>query len=225
MSKLSSKEYSNINEFILLTRSQLVKKPVKSPVKKPVKKPVKSPVKKPIKKPVKKPVKKPIKSPVKKPIKKPIKSPVKKPIKKDKLSKILEKNYNKIPIHKSLNGFYTCFLKINDVKGLFLIDTGSNSTCIDKNKQKIFKIIVNNISEAFSVTNKMNISTSKKNNSIEIGKVLKNKIKLDLLDLTNVKNAVEDKKIPEISGILGNRILSSFNCLIDYEKNTLYVQK
>ena len=173
MSKLSSKEYSNINSFISRMRS---------PVKRSTS-----------------------------------------PIKRNTIDKP-EKKYNKLPLYLTRQGFYICQIKVNGVKGFFLLDTGSNSTCIDTNDQQKFKIIVNESSEAISVTNTIVISNSV-NNLIELAGVKKSNIKLDLLDLTNVKQVVEDKKVPKISGILGNKILNSFKCIIDYNKSALFIRK
>lgn len=173
MSKLSSKEYSNINSFIARMRS---------PVKRSAS-----------------------------------------PIKKNTIDKS-EKKYNKLPLFLTRQGFYICQIKINGVKGFFLLDTGSNSTCIDTMDQQKFKTIVNDSSEAVSVTNTIKINNSV-NNLLELAGVKKNNIKLDILDLTNVKQVVEDKKIPKISGILGNKILNSFKCIIDYNKSALYIRK
>tara|TARA_B110000259_G_scaffold113186_1_gene129069 strand:+ start:3925 stop:4464 length:540 start_codon:yes stop_codon:yes gene_type:complete len=155
------------------------------------------------------------------PVKKRDKSPIRKEKKRGKKS--IEDTHVKIPIYYTEQGFYICKLKINKVTGIFLLDTGSNSTCVDLHQKEKFKMISNQTKEALSVTNTITIESTG-NNEINIGGVKINEIEIDLVDLTNIKESVNDLKVSKISGILGNRLLYNFSSIIDYENNSLFVK-
>jgi predicted aspartyl protease len=153
-----------------------------------------------------------------------MRSPVKvrkSPRRKDK--QVGEK-YIKIPLILTEQGFFICEIRINKIKGLFLLDTGSNATCIDLILKNKFKITSNEISDAVSVTNSIQVETSL-NNEVSIGGIKLKNTKIDIIDLTNVKESIGDPQIKDISGILGNRILNSFNSIIKYKEKLLYIKK
>jgi hypothetical protein len=140
------------------------------------------------------------------------------------LRDIFSTDYNKVPLNLTEQGFYLCQLKINNKKGVFLLDTGSNSTCVDMKLKTTFNMYNCEETDAVSVTDTIKILTTK-DNIVEIGNKRKSNIKLDLVDLTHIRNSVRDEKVKDISGILGNRLLHEFKCLIDYSKNLLYIKK
>ena len=146
---------------------------------------------------------------------------VKSPRRKDKYN--CDK-YIKIPLVLTEQGFFICEIKVNKIKGLFLLDTGSNSTCIDLSLKNNFKIRTDQVSDAISVTSSIQVETSL-NNEVDIGGIKLKNIKLDLIDLTNVKESIDDPQIKLISGILGNRVLNSFNSIIKYKEKSLYIKK
>lgn len=139
---------------------------------------------------------------------------------KDKSSK---NKYIKVPLVLTEQGFFICEIKVNKIKGLFLLDTGSNATCIDLSLKNKFKITTDQISDAISVTNSVQVETSL-NNEVGIGGIKLKNIKLDLIDLSNVKESIDDPQIKLISGILGNRVLNSFNSVIKYKEKLLYIK-
>ena len=57
---------------------------------------------------------------------------------------------------------------------------------------------------------------------MEVGAV--KRIKLALIDLSNVNDAFESLKAPAVDGIIGADILKTGNAIIDYEKKYLYLK-
>jgi hypothetical protein len=62
-----------------------------------------------------------------------------------------------------------------------------------------------------------------KRNTIQIGK-WEDKINLISFDMNHINNALSQKKVSPIDGILGADILKKSKAVIDYESNKLYLK-
>ena len=62
-----------------------------------------------------------------------------------------------------------------------------------------------------------------KSNAIQIGK-WEDKIDLISFDMNHINNALSQKKVPPIDGILGADILKKSKAILDYKTNRLYLK-
>ena len=119
---------------------------------------------------------------------------------------------------------YLIEAKINGVNGTFILDTGASNSCICTSLENNFNVIsketIENASSATSVISNTKIS---KNNTIQIGK-WENKINLISFNMNHINQALREKKIDLIDGILGADILKKSKGVLDYKSNKLYLK-
>ena len=143
-----------------------------------------------------------------------------------------------ITLHKFLNESGYCnvklqFLKtkhysleanINGVNGKFILDTGASNSCICTSLENKFKIISKEtIEKASSATSEIINTKVSRNNTIQIGK-WENKINLISFNMNHINQALGEKKINLIDGILGADILKKSKAILDYKSNKLYLK-
>ena len=111
---------------------------------------------------------------------------------------------------------------INGVEGKFILDSGASSSCICLSLENKFKVISQKSKEkASSANSEMTHTKISKSNAIQIGK-WEDKIDLISFDMNHINNALSQKKIPAIDGIIGADVLKKSKAVIDYESNKLY---
>ena len=119
---------------------------------------------------------------------------------------------------------YSLEVKINGISGKFILDTGASNSCICTNLENKFKIVSKEtIEKALSATSEISNIKISKNNTIQIGK-WENKINLITFDMNHINNALNEKKINSVSGIIGADILKKSKAILDYNKNKLYIK-
>lgn len=138
---------------------------------------------------------------------------------------LLNQGYTKIKLHLTKTNHFEIIAKINGVKGLFILDTGASSSCVDFNTAAMFKLNVTDseIKAAGAGATDMETKMSKQNN-IAIGKWKKNKIVIVLFSLTHVNTALTNHNSKPVDGIIGADILKKGKAIIDYEKKYLYLK-
>ena len=119
---------------------------------------------------------------------------------------------------------YSLEVKINGIKGKFILDTGASNSCICTTLESNFNIISKETTEkASSATSEISNTKISKNNTIQIGK-WENKINLVIFDMSHINYALNDKKINSVSGIIGADILKKSKAILDYNLNNLYLK-
>ena len=119
---------------------------------------------------------------------------------------------------------YSLEVKINGISGKFILDTGASNSCICISLENKFKIISKEtIEKALSATSEISNTKISKNNTIQIGK-WENKINLITFDMNHINNALNEKKINSVSGIIGADILKKSKAILDYKSNRLYLK-
>ena len=119
---------------------------------------------------------------------------------------------------------YSLEVKINGISGKFILDTGASNSCICTNLENKFKIVSKEtIEKALSATSEISNIKISKNNTIQIGK-WENKINLITFDMNHINNALNEKKINSVSGIIGADILKKSKAILDYKSNRLYLK-
>ena len=119
---------------------------------------------------------------------------------------------------------YSLEVKINGIKGKFILDTGASNSCICTTLESNFNIISKETTEkASSATSEISNTKISKNNTIQIGKC-ENKINLVIFDISHINYALNDKKINSVSGIIGADVLKKSKAILDYKSNKIYLK-
>ena len=141
------------------------------------------------------------------------------------LNKFLKKKgYSSVKLIFLETKHYLIEAKVNGVSGSFILDTGASSSCICASLENNFKIISKQtIEKASSATSKISNTKISKNNTIQIGK-WENKTNLITFDMSHINNALSQKKIDQIDGIIGADVLKKSKSILDYKSNKLYLK-
>ncbi|MBT8188031.1 MAG: clan AA aspartic protease [Croceitalea sp.] len=135
------------------------------------------------------------------------------------------KKYTRVPLELSDTNHFEINVKINDVQGRFILDTGASNTCIGIDKIQQFNLISEEspIKAAGAGATEMETLVSPKN-KIVIGDWKKKKHKLVLFDLVHVNEALANHSVTAVDGIIGADILKKGKAIIDYKTNSLFLK-
>ena len=141
------------------------------------------------------------------------------------LNKFLkESGYISVKLNFLKTKHYCLEAKINGTNGKFILDTGASNSCICSSLENNFNIISKKtIEKASSATSEISNTKISKSNTIQIGK-WENKINLITFDMSHINNALSEKKINPIDGIIGADILKKSKAILDYNLNNLYLK-
>ena len=119
---------------------------------------------------------------------------------------------------------YLIEVKVNSVNGRFILDTGASNSCICTSLEDKFKVISKESKEkASSATSQMTNTKISRSNAIQIGK-WEDKVNLITFDMNHINNALSEKQIDPIDGIIGADILKKSKAVLDYKTNRLYLK-
>ena len=115
--------------------------------------------------------------------------------------------------------------EVNNVSGIFLVDTGASNSCINYLSASKFNIEFKKSNEnASSATNKISETYYSKNNILKIGDCEKTNFNIVLFDMTYINNSLKEKDINEVEGIIGGDILNQLNVCINYKKKEIILE-
>ena len=132
--------------------------------------------------------------------------------------------YTSIKLKKTDTNHYQIEAKINDIEGLFILDTGASNTCTDLQINKFHLISIDSEVKASSATDLMSETKVSKKNKLQIGKWISKSSPIVLFDMTHINKALSEREIKVVDGIIGADILKKGKAIIDYEKNKLYLK-
>ena len=119
---------------------------------------------------------------------------------------------------------YLIEAKVNGIKGRVVLDTGASNSCICTSLEDKFKVISKESKEkASSANSEMTHTMISKSNMIQIDK-WEDKINLISFDMNHINNALSQKKVPPIDGIIGADILKKSKSILDYKTNKLFLK-
>ena len=119
---------------------------------------------------------------------------------------------------------YLIEAKVNSINGRFILDTGASNSCICTSLEDKFEVISEDSKEkASSANSEMTHTKISKRNVIQIGKWNSN-ASLITFDMSHINNALSQKKIDPIDGIVGADILKKSKAILDYKSNKLYLK-
>ena len=133
--------------------------------------------------------------------------------------------YTSINLKKTNTNHYQIQASINNIDGIFILDTGASNTCADLNQLEKFNLISEKSEiKASSATDLMEETKISKKNKLQIGKWINKSASLVLFDLNHINNALNEREIQKVEGIIGADTLKKGKAIIDYEKNRLYLK-
>ena len=132
--------------------------------------------------------------------------------------------YISIKLNKTDTNHYQIEAKINDIEGLFILDTGASNTCTDLQINKFHLISIDSEVKASSATDLMSETKVSKKNKLQIGKWISKSSPIVLFNMTHINKALSVRDIKIVDGIIGADILKKGKAIIDYEKNKLYLK-
>jgi len=133
--------------------------------------------------------------------------------------------YTSINLKKTGTNHYQIKAVLNDIEGLFILDTGASNTCADLTQTEKFKLVSENSEiKASSATNLMQETKISKKNKLQIGKWNSKSCSVVLFDMNHINTALNERKIQKVEGIIGADTLKKGKAIIDYGKNRLYLK-
>ena len=143
-----------------------------------------------------------------------------------KLKTFLQKrSYSSVTFKRIKTNHIQIKAVINEVKGIFIIDTGASNTCIDLENHKLFKIFPEESPEkASSATDEISKTMISKSNKIKIGKWMKNNISIVLFDMSFINKTLVEQGAERVNGIIGSDMLKKGKAIIDYSDNKLFLK-
>jgi len=133
--------------------------------------------------------------------------------------------YTSINLKKTGTNHYQIKAVLNDIEGLFILDTGASNTCADLTQTEKFKLVSENSEiKASSATNLMQETKISKKNKLQVGKWNSKSCSVVLFDMNHINTALNERKIQKVEGIIGADTLKKGKAIIDYEKNRLYLK-
>ena len=141
------------------------------------------------------------------------------------LNKFLKsKGYSSVKLIFLKTKHYLIEAKLNSVNGRFILDTGASNSCICTSLENKFKVISKESKEkASSANSEMTHTKISKSNAIQIGK-WEDKINLITFDMNHINNALSEKQIDTIDGIIGADILKKSKLILDYKSNKIFLK-
>ena len=138
---------------------------------------------------------------------------------------LLEQGYVRIKLHLTKTNHFEIIVKINGVKGRFILDTGASNSCVEIDAAGTFllKTQESDIKVTGAGATNMDSMLSKKN-TVKIGKWRQNKMMLVLFNLTHVNEGLIRHNSQPVDGIIGADILKKGKAVIDYHKKYLYLK-
>ena len=146
-------------------------------------------------------------------------------MKKTRHSFLKSQGYASIILKKTNTNHYQIHASVNNIEGIFILDTGASNTCADLTQLEKFKLISETSEiKASSATDIMEETKISKKNKLQIGKWINKSSSLVLFDLNHINNALSERDIQKVDGIIGADTLKKGKAIIDYEKNRLYLK-
>jgi hypothetical protein len=137
---------------------------------------------------------------------------------------VLNHNYKKIPLTKTISGHLHINAVINGVDGYFVLDTGAGATIIETSRKEKFNLKVKNTSNSGAGAGGSQSMQLSNNNSINLENLLIENFDLYIMNLDHVNNAFKSMGLKEVDGVIGADILTIKEAIIDYSNLFLYLK-
>ena len=141
-------------------------------------------------------------------------------------SYLSKKGYKKKKLKTTETSHLKTFVKINNIKGSFIIDTGASNTCVDVTLINHFNLDYEESETKAAGAGATDMETKiSKGNNIRIGKWKSKKNDIVIFDLSHVNEALSNHGSEPVHGIIGADILKKGKAIIDYNSNCIFFKK
>ena len=138
---------------------------------------------------------------------------------------LLSSDFHCVKLKKTATNHFELKVKINDVKGRFILDTGASNSCVGIDQVDTFHLDTQESEHKASGAGTTEIETKiSKKNRLKIGGYRLKKTSLILIDLMHINNALVKQNAKPIQGIIGADILHKGQAIIDYKKKYLFLK-
>jgi predicted aspartyl protease len=144
-----------------------------------------------------------------------------------KLKHMLEDaGYSAIKLHKINTNHFEMKVRLNGVKGRFILDTGASNSCVDISLAEKFGLEVEDSETKAAGAGAVGMETKfSKGNRLRIKDWKYKDFNIVLLDLSHVNEALTEHQATAIHGIIGADVLEKGKAIIDYKKKRLYLKR
>jgi hypothetical protein len=135
-----------------------------------------------------------------------------------------QKGFYRITLKRLKSGHYTFKAKVNNISGVFILDTGASNSCIGFIYDSYFNLNNEESEIKAAGAGALNMETAlAKNNLLVIGDWKLKKMDFILMNLSHVNEALKEANELPIHGIIGADFLKQTRAVIDYGKNCFYI--
>ncbi len=140
---------------------------------------------------------------------------------------LTRKGYAAIPIVQNVTGLLLITAVVNDVPGLFILDTGAGISVIEANYAERFKLNLKEDDTSFTGAGAGGLGLKvvpSMGNKLEIGNYTVADCSFGTMSLEHMSQALAELgATEEVLGIIGVNILKPARAIIDYSSMTLYL--
>ena len=137
---------------------------------------------------------------------------------------LVQKGFYRITLKRLKSGHYTFKAKVNNISGVFILDTGASNSCIGFIYDSYFNLNNEESEIKAAGAGALNMETAlAKNNLLVIGDWKLKKMDFILMDLSHVNEALKEANELPVHGIIGADFLKQTRAVIDYGKNCFYI--
>ena len=135
-----------------------------------------------------------------------------------------QKGFYRIILKRLKSGHYTFSAKVNNISGVFILDTGASNSCIGFVYDSYFNLNNEESEIKAAGAGALNMETAlAKNNLLVIGDWKLKKMDFILMNLSHVNEALKEANELPVHGIIGADFLKQTRAVIDYGKNCFYI--
>jgi len=144
------------------------------------------------------------------------------------LNKLLteQEGYVKVKMTEQKSGHLSLSTKVNNIKGRFILDTGSSTTIIDRKHRKKFRLITKSTEKIAKTAGgsqlKMKVSMD---NTFQFNKLKLRNVRVSLVNLSHINYSFQKMGMSQVDGIIGSDLLKNRKAIIDYDNLVLYLKK
>ncbi|MCK0131978.1 retroviral-like aspartic protease family protein [Flavobacteriaceae bacterium F08102] len=139
---------------------------------------------------------------------------------------LVRKKYEIVKLKRTTSNHFEIKVKVNGVKGRFILDTGASNSCMGLSEIEKYKLNPEISEQKAAGAGSTEIETQiAQNNKVKIGGFTLKKVPLVLLDLSHINTALTMQDAKKVQGIIGADLLTKSKAVIDYNKKKLYLLK
>jgi predicted aspartyl protease len=139
---------------------------------------------------------------------------------------LLKKGYIHIPMKITKTNHLVVNVKLNGVKGRFIVDTGASNSCVGLEEVHKFRIETSASEVKAGGAGAVGMETLKsQGNKLKMGKWKAKQCDLVVFDMSHINQVLEEHSAKMINGIIGADLLIQFKGVIDYKNNCFYLKK